>query len=44
MFLKIYHKDKQNIINGKFGATTVNSSEGEPADRIMRSFFRQQQP
>ena len=35
-----YHTDKQNLLNGKFGNLQVLSYEGEPADKILRSFFK----
>ena len=39
---EFYHRDKQTFMDGKFGAMNVNSNEGEPAERIARSFFKQQ--
>ena len=30
-----YHKDKKDILDGKFGSIKVSSNEGEPADRIL---------
>ena len=34
-----YHEGKSDILNGKFGTLKVPSNEGEPADRILQSFF-----
>ena len=38
-----YHTDKQNIMDGKFGKLHVVSEEGEPADKILRSYFQRPQ-
>ena len=38
-----YHTDKQNILNGKFGNLQVLSDEGEPANKILRSYFKRPQ-
>ena len=36
-----FHSDKNSILSGKFGSIKVNSNEGEPADRILRSFSKE---
>ena len=36
-----YHTDRENILKGKFGKLSVLSDEGEPADKVLRSYFKQ---
>ena len=35
-----YHTDRENILKGKFGKLSVLSDEGEPADKVLRSYFK----
>ena len=34
------HKDMKDILDGKFGSIKVESNEGEPGGKILRSFLK----